>query len=182
MSAVQTNQEPLPCDNVVLATGVWSKPLMKQLGLSIPLETERGYHVVFEDAKGGPAMPVMVAAGKFVATPMAKGLRCAGIVEFGGLDAGPSKAPFALLRKQVKAAFPRLEAANEVEWQGHRPAPSDSLPLIGQVGQTGIFTGFGHHHIGLTGGPKTGRLLAQLITGQRPNMDLSPYDPARFAG
>lgn len=182
VSEVRTSEGPLACDNVVLATGVWSKPLMKQLGLSIPLETERGYHVVFEDAKGGPAMPVMVAAGKFVATPMARGLRCAGIVEFGGLEAGPSRAPFALLRKQVKAAFPKLEAASEVEWQGHRPAPSDSLPLIGQVGQTGIYTGFGHHHIGLTGGPKTGRLLAQLITGQRPNIDLSPYAPARFAG
>ena len=147
----------------------------------MPLESERGYHIVFENAEGGPSMPVMVAAGKFVATPMAAGLRCAGIVEFGGLEAGPSKAPFNLLRRHVKRAFPKLEATGEVEWQGHRPAPADSLPVIGEVGQTGVFAGFGHHHIGLTGGPKTGRLLSQLILGQRPNIDLSPYDPARFA-
>ena len=181
VSAVKTTTGPISCSNVVLATGVWSKPLMKRLGLTIPLETERGYHVVFEGADGGPAMPIMVAAGKFVATPMAAGLRCAGVVEFGGLKAGPSAAPFALLRKEVKKAFPNLRAKGEIEWQGHRPAPADSLPLIGQVNGTGVYVGFGHHHIGLTGGPKTGRLIAQMMTGHRPNMDMAPYDPARFA-
>lgn len=180
--AVETTTGSVPCDEVVLAAGVWSKPLMKRLGLTIPIETERGYHIVYKNAENAPQMPIMVASGKFVATPMAEGLRCAGVVEFGGLEAGPSKAPLALLRKQVKQAFPKLKAAEEVEWQGHRPAPSDSLPLIGQVRQTGVYVGFGHHHIGLTGGPKTGRLIAQMMTGQRPNMDMSPYDPARFAG
>lgn len=182
VSAVETTTGPIACSDVVLATGVWSKPLMQKLGLKIPLETERGYHVVFEHPQGGPSVPIMVAAGKFVATPMAAGLRCAGIVEFGGLEAGPSEAPFALLRREVRKAFPQLKADHEVEWQGHRPAPSDSLPLIGQVGQTGVYVGFGHHHIGLTGGPKTGRLLAQIMTGQKPNMDMTPYDPARFTG
>lgn len=182
ISAVETTTGPVACAQAVLATGVWSKPLMKRLGLSIPLETERGYHIVFEQATGGPSVPVMVAAGKFVATPMKAGLRCAGIVEFGGLEAGPAAAPLALLRREVRKAFPHLDCAREVEWQGHRPAPSDSLPLIGQIGQTGVYAGFGHHHIGLTGGPKTGRLLAQLMSGQTPNMDMRPYDPARFAG
>lgn len=182
VTAVETDTGPIVCANVVLATGVWSKPLMKKLGLTIPLETERGYHIVYKNAVHGPKMPIMVAAGKFVATPMADGLRCAGVVEFGGLDAGPSRAPFALLRRQVSQAFPNLKAEAEIEWQGHRPAPSDSLPLIGQVRGTGIYVGFGHHHIGLTGGPKTGRLLTQLMTGQRPNIDMTPYDPARFAG
>ena len=65
---------------------------------------------------------------------------------------------------------------------GHRPAPADSIPLIGEVpGLAGAYLGFGHHHVGLTGGPRTGQLLAQLISGNRPNIDLSPYAPARFA-
>jgi D-amino-acid dehydrogenase len=123
----------------------------------------------------------MIASGKFVATPMAQGLRCAGIVELGGLEAGPSQAPLALLRKQVRDTFPGLKAAGEIEWLGHRPAPSDSLPLIGQIGTSRVFTAFGHHHIGLTGGPKTGRLVAGLVTQQPPNMDLAPYAPQRFA-
>lgn len=178
--AVQTDQGSLPCDDVVLATGVWSKPLMAKLGLNVPLESERGYHIVFEDATGGPSRPMMIASGKFVATPMEQGLRCAGIVEFGGLSAGPSKAPLALLRRQVRQAFPALRAGNEIEWIGHRPAPSDSLPLIGEIGQSRVFTAFGHHHIGLTGGPKTGRLVAGLIAGQPVNTDLSPYHPQRF--
>ena len=179
--AVQTTQGAIACDDVVLATGVWSKPMMKKLSLNIPLETERGYHIVFENATGGPSRPVMLASGKFVATPMDQGLRCAGIVEFGGLDAGPSKAPFALLRRQAARAFPHLKATSEIEWLGHRPAPSDSLPLIGQVGETRVFTAFGHHHIGLTGGPKTGRLVAGLITGVPVNTDLAPYHPQRFS-
>ncbi|MEL6564139.1 MAG: FAD-binding oxidoreductase [Pseudomonadota bacterium] len=181
VAAVVTDHGRQPCDQVILATGVWSKPLMQKLGLNIPIETERGYHIVFEGATGGPSHPVMVASGKFVATPMAAGLRCAGVVEFGGLDAGPSKAALNLLRKQAKAAFPNLSYTHEIEWLGHRPAPSDSLPLIGEVRDTGVFTAFGHHHIGLTGGPKTGRIVAGLVADQPVNTDIGAFDPMRFA-
>ncbi|WP_299771338.1 FAD-binding oxidoreductase [uncultured Tateyamaria sp.] len=181
ISAVQTDQGPHACDQAILATGVWSKPLMQKLGLSIPIEAERGYHIIFKDAAGGPSHPVMVASGKFVATPMAAGLRCAGIVEFGGLSAGPSKPPLDFLRRHAKASFPNLTYSEEVEWLGHRPAPSDSLPLIGQVGETGVFTAFGHHHIGLTGGPKTGRITAGLVAEQPVNTDISAFNPMRFS-
>ncbi len=181
VTAVLTSEGRRPCDRAVLATGVWSKPLMQRLGLTIPIETERGYHIVFKDATGGPSHPIMVASGKFVATPMAAGLRCAGVVEFGGLDAGPNTSALALLRKHTKAAFPNLTHTEEIEWLGHRPAPSDSLPLIGQVRDTGIYTAFGHHHIGLTGGPKTGRMVAGLIAEKPLNTDLGPFDPMRFA-
>ena len=178
--AVLTDQGRFDCDHVVLSAGVWSKPLAAKLGLKVPLESERGYHIVFRQPANGPKSPAMVAAGKFVATPMDAGLRCAGIVEFGGLDAGPSKAPLRLLRKTVERTFPDLTYADSEEWLGHRPAPTDSLPLIGEIGQSGVYTAFGHHHIGLTGGPKTGRLVAGLIAGDRPNIDLSAYNPNRF--
>jgi len=181
VTAVLTSKGRQPCDRAILAAGVWSKPLMAKLGLSIPIETERGYHIVFEDAQGGPTHPIMVASGKFVATPMAAGLRCAGIVEFGGLEADASTSALALLRRQTKAAFPNLTYKGEIEWLGHRPAPSDSLPLIGQVRKTGIFTAFGHHHIGLTGGPKTGRIVAGLAANRSTNEDLRAFDPMRFA-
>lgn len=180
ISAVDTTSGRVPCTDVVLATGVWSKPLMQKLGINVPLESERGYHVIFENATGGPSRPIMVAAGKFVATPMAQGVRCAGVVEFGGLDAPASRTPLDVLREQAAAAFPRMTATREIEWLGHRPAPSDSLPLIGEVGTSRVFTAFGHHHIGLTGGPKTGRLVAGLISGQPTNTDLRSYDPQRF--
>jgi D-amino-acid dehydrogenase len=180
ISAVETDQGRFDCDQAVLATGVWSKPLMAKLGINVPIESERGYHIVYKNPENGPKSPIMVAAGKFVATPMAQGLRCAGIVEFGGLEAEASKAPLALMRKKVKESFPNLIAESEEEWLGHRPAPSDSLPLIGEVGATGVYAAFGHHHIGLTGGPKTGRMVADMISGNLSNNDLSPYSPQRF--
>lgn len=179
--ALQTGVGRQKCDRVVLATGVWSKPLMKKLGLAIPIESECGYHIIFEGAENGPAHPIMVASGKFVATPMAAGLRCAGVVEFGGLDAGPSKRPLELLRHQVNRAFPRLKHGREIEWLGHRPAPSDSLPLIGEIRNSGVYAAFGHHHIGLTGGPKTGKIVAGLIAARPVNTDLQAFSPMRFA-
>ncbi|MFP7674721.1 NAD(P)/FAD-dependent oxidoreductase [Marivita sp. S0852] len=177
---VVTKAGPLDCDNIVLASGAWSKNLMSKLGVSVPLETERGYHIVLKDATGGPRAPSMISAGKFVATPMRAGLRCAGIVEFGGLEAGPSDAPFALLRRQVRDAFPNLEFQGEETWMGHRPATPDSLPLIGQVRNTGVYTAFGHQHVGLTAGPRTGRLVAGLIMDQSSNLNLKLFDPHRF--
>jgi len=180
ITAVITNQGSIPCESAVLATGVWSKPLAKKLGLKVPLESERGYHIVFKDPSFTLRSAYMIATGKFVATPMEGGLRCAGVVEFGGLNAGPSKAPLNLLRKQVLLNFPTLEYSEAEEWLGHRPAPTDSLPLIGEIAGTGVYAGFGHHHIGLTGGPKTGRLISDLIAQKGTNIDLSAYDPGRF--
>ena len=178
--AVITGQGRLICDKAVIATGVWSKPLAQKLGLNVPLESERGYHILFKNPSISLKNPIMLATGKFVATPMEAGLRCAGIVEFGGLKAGPSKAPLRLMRKQVTKNFPTLEFDGVEEWMGHRPAPTDSLPLIGEIKASGVFTGFGHHHIGLTGGPKTGRMLADMISQNGSNLDVEPFDPNRL--
>jgi len=179
--AVLTDQGPIACESVVLAAGAWSKPMAKKLGLTVPLETERGYHIVFKNPSFTLRNPLMIAEGKFVVTPMEGGLRCAGIVELGGLEAGPSKAPLAFIYRKVRESFPALEYAGTEEWMGHRPTLSDSLPVIGEIGKTGVFAGFGHHHVGLTGGPKTGRILAEMITGRVSNTDYAAFDPQRFA-
>ncbi len=181
VTGVRAGGETIACDAAIVTAGVWSGPLAKRLGVSVPLESERGYHLELVDPSAMPRSPVMVVSGKFVATPMDGRIRLAGIVEFGGLDAPPSREPFELMRKNARAAFPGVTWKEEVEWMGHRPAPADSIPIIGQVpGIDGAYMGFGHHHIGLTGGPKTGRLLAQLIAGRTPNTDLSVYAPSRF--
>lgn len=181
VTGVRAAGETITCDDVVLAAGAWSKPLAQKLGLNVPLESERGYHLELWEPNIMPRSPVMVASGKFVATPMEGRLRLAGVVEFGGLDAAPSRGPVNLLKKNIKAAIPGISWKETVEWMGHRPAPSDSIPLIGAVpGTPNAWLGFGHHHIGLTGGPKTGKLLSQLISGATPNIDLAPYAPSRF--
>lgn len=182
VTGVRAEGETIACDAAVIATGAWSAGLMARLGLKVPLESERGYHVELWEPSVMPRAPVMIASGKFVATPMDGRLRLAGIVEFGGLEAEPSRAPFELLKRNIAQALPGLRWRQTTEWMGHRPAPADSIPVIGAVpGVAGAYAGFGHHHVGLTGGPKTGRLLAQLIGGRKPNVDLNVYSPARFA-
>ncbi|WP_099828142.1 NAD(P)/FAD-dependent oxidoreductase [Oceaniglobus indicus] len=180
---VRTGSATVDCDAVVLATGVWSAKLAGSLGLAVPLESERGYHIDLWGASPVPKVPAMIAGGKFVMTPMDGRLRLAGVVEFGGLDAGPSRAPFDLLLRQARAAIPGLTWEDKTEWMGHRPAITDSIPVIGEIpGVRGAFVGFGHHHVGLTGGPKTGRVLARMIGGRKAEIDLAPYSPARFMG
>lgn len=180
IQAVETTSGRFECDKAVVTSGIWSKPLMQKLGLNVPLEAERGYHVLFKNPSQQPRNPMMMSSGKFGVTPMEDSLRCAGTVELGGIEAGPSRAPIELLRKKVAAAFPNLTYSDTEEWMGFRPSTTDSLPLIGELRATGVFTGFGHQHIGLTAGPKTGRIVADLISNTRPNIDLSPYDPMRF--
>ncbi|MEM9012540.1 MAG: FAD-dependent oxidoreductase [Pseudomonadota bacterium] len=173
---VMTDAGPLHADGVVLTAGAWSGRLAKTLGVTVPLEAERGYHIEFIDPSHAPRAPTMIASGKFVATPMEGRLRCAGIVEFGGLEAGPSAAPLALLHRQMRRLFPDLRYSRVEEWMGHRPATSDSLPVIGAAPRAAnVWLGYGHQHVGLTGGPKTGRWLAQLALGRVPNVDLSTF-------
>ena len=165
VTGVRLSGETLPCDAVVIATGAWSGPLSKSLGVPVPLETERGYHLELWNPSVMPKAAVMIASGKFVATPMDGRLRLAGVVEFGGLSAPPSRAPFRLLETAATQAIPGLTWERKTEWMGHRPAPADSIPINGAFpGQTG------------------GRLLSQLVSGRKPNLDLTPYSPARFSG
>lgn len=181
LKGVRIDGEAHAFDAAVVATGAWSQPLMAKLGVRVPLESERGYHLELWNPSWMPKAPFMMASGKFVVSPMEGRIRCAGIVEFGGLDAPPSEAPFRLLEKKFRGAFPHVTWERTERWMGHRPATTDSLPVIGEVETAkGVFAGFGHQHVGLTGGPKTGYLLAQLIGGKMPNMDMTPYSPMRF--
>ena len=181
VTGVRAGGENIACDAVVLATGAWSGPLAERLGIKAPLESERGYHLELVEPSVMPRTPVMIAKGKFVVTPMEGRLRLAGVVEFGGLDAPRSQLPFQLLQRGIRAAIPGLKWKATRKWMGHRPSIVDSLPLIGEAPRVkGAYLGFGHDHVGLTGGPKTGRLLAQLVSGRNPNIDLTPYSPARF--
>ena len=180
VTSVETDQGSFPCDAAIMAAGIWSKPLLRKLGLKVPLEAERGYHLHFVNPSQMPRNPMMIAKGKFGVNPMESGLRCAGTVELGGIAKGPSKAPLQFIQSQVSKVFPNLTYDHAEEWMGFRPSTPDSLPLVGEIGKTGIHAAFGHQHIGLTGGPKTGRWVADLISGRRPNTDLAPYDANRF--
>jgi D-amino-acid dehydrogenase len=182
IKALQTPEGDMMADKIVFALGPWSKKIAHKLGVKVQFESERGYHVEFTNPSLTLKSPMMVASGKFVLTPMDGRLRAAGVIEFGGLEKGPSRAPFDMLKRQVAKLMPDLKYDETIEWMGHRPAPADSLPLIGANDPKGrSYSAFGHQHVGLTGGPKTGRVIADLIDDKKPNIDLAPFDPMKHA-
>ncbi|WP_347818397.1 FAD-binding oxidoreductase [uncultured Planktomarina sp.] len=180
--ALMTDQGPVTGDHIVLAMGAWSGKMAKKLGIKrLALESERGYHIELHNPSAMPKAPMMVAAGKFVVTPMEGRIRCAGVVEFASTEAPAQDGPLDFVKRQIAALFPDLSYEHMSEWMGRRPATTDSLPLIGPA--TAIGNGhmaFGHQHIGLTAGPKTGRLIADMVSNQPNNADLSAFDPARY--
>ena len=173
--------DAITSDKVIIATGAWSKDLVKKFGLKIPLESERGYHIEFIKPQIYPRVPMMLTSKKFVITPMNGRIRAAGLVEFAGLKAASRRGPIKLLKRQMKNLFPNLEYEQEIEWLGHRPALTDSLPMLGHIDQEKrLFLAFGHQHLGLTGGAKTGRIVSDLIIGKNINLNVSNYRPDRF--
>jgi len=174
--------ETLCADKIVLAAGVWSKSLAAKLGCKIALESERGYHLVLKNPSHSLPTPYMIADRKFVTTPMDDGIRLAGLVELGGIDAPPSKRPVEVLRQGIRKVYPHLTWEAEDKWMGHRPSTPDSLPVIGPApGSPNVIFAFGSQHIGLTIGPRLGRMVADLVMDRPANVDLSPYASDRFS-
>lgn len=183
--AVTTDQGEIACDGAVVAAGVRSKALAATLGDSLPLESERGYHVMIPASTLGPRTPVMASDAKMIVNPMNGGLRAAGQVEFAGLSALPNWKRAEILRDHLVSMFPALAGTVSAEtlkvWLGHRPSMPDGRPCIGPSRQLpDVIYAFGHGHVGLVGSARTGRLVAQLVSGMEPEIPLTPFDPRRF--
>ena len=176
-----TDQGAVDIGRLVISAGAWSGRLAARLGSPVPLESERGYHITLQEPGLMPRYPIMSTGGKFVATPMACGLRAAGIVEFGGLDGPANPDMTRRLLKHVKKLFPGVSTEKYTEWMGHRPSLPDSLPVISRSPHfESVFFAFGHQHVGITAGPKTGRLVADMVAGRVPAIDISPFSVDRF--
>ncbi|GAB4064109.1 FAD-binding oxidoreductase [Ancylobacter sonchi] len=166
---------------VVLATGSWTGRLLAPLGVNLPMETERGYHLMLEGANITPKLPLLLRDGGMAITPMEEGLRLAGTVEIAGLDAPPDERRARQLMDRAKLVFPGLEAASYRKWLGFRPSLPDSVAAIGPVpGMAGLFVAAGHGHTGMVGASTTARLVRDLVTGTPPHIDPAPYSLARF--
>jgi D-amino-acid dehydrogenase len=186
LRAIRTTAGEIPADAAVVAAGAWSRPLAAQLGDPVPLETERGYHVTIRDPEAWPRVPTFDQAGKFVATPMEMGLRLAGTVELAGLAAPPNWQRARILLRRIRTLFPALRDSYPEErlslWMGHRPSLPDSLPVIGPSrGSPDVFYAFGHGHVGLASSGMTGMVVADLVAGRAPAVDLAPFRADRFA-
>lgn len=179
--AVRAGGQSYPCDAVVVAAGAWSKKLSQQLGHSVPLDTERGYHVTLPHAQKRPRMPLYSGDHSFAITPLDVGLRFAGTVELGGLDAAPNYARAEKLMIHGRRMFGEMDETGRSDWMGFRPSMPDSVPVISQGGRfRNTYFGFGHGHVGLTLGPVTGRLIADMVAGRDPGLDLQPFRIDRF--
>ncbi len=165
---------------VIIAAGAHSRALAAQAGDRVPLDTERGYHVEWDMTAPRLQRPTCPTSRGFYLCPMSGRLRVAGTVELGGLTAPPSPHRIAKLIEGARVIFPDLGKPNR-EWMGFRPSMPDSVPVIGpSAAGADIIHAYGHGHIGLTLAPITARLVAALIAGRPPEMDLTPYLPSRF--
>lgn len=171
----------IAADEVVIAAGVHSARLAKILGEPIPLETERGYHT--QIMKPGISMKhsIIWPARAFMVTPTAGGIRVGGTVEMAGIDAPPDYRRSKITVKRAREALPNLRCEAFTEWMGHRPAFPDTVPVMSASAKTkGLYYATGHGHLGLTYAATNARLMADLITGRMPPIDMTPYRVDRF--
>jgi glycine/D-amino acid oxidase-like deaminating enzyme len=178
---IKTEAQRFIFDKLVIACGAFSKRLTDNLDEKIPLDTERGYHVHFKGCDHLLSRPVIFSNRGFGITPMEQGLRVVGTVEFGGLNNPPSKGRIKNLINNAKYMLGDLPE-HEDEWLGFRPSLPDFLPVIGpSKNHKNIFYSFGHHHLGWTLGPISGKIIAGMIAEENTNLDLKPYSSLRFS-
>ncbi|RTQ97671.1 NAD(P)/FAD-dependent oxidoreductase [Halomonas nitroreducens] len=182
---LHTDQGELDVAQAVVAAGAWSHRLAAGLGLSIPLETERGYHLTLPERGQALRQPVGSAERRCVMTPMACGLRVVGFTELGGLSLSPVKRRYMSLRRHAGALLHDAAGLDDSaeEWMGFRPTLPDSLPVIdAHPAYPAVHFAFGHQHLGLTQAAITAELVAARMAGEVPSLDLAPYRVTRFPG
>lgn len=185
LQAVLTTDGEIACDRAVIAAGARAKELALAAGDRVSLETERGYHAVVQVEGIGPQTPTMFMDQKVIVTRMTTGLRIAGQVEIAALDDKPNWQRAEILRTLLARVYPELASilsADQIEvWMGRRPSTPDGLPCIGRAhASPDVIHAYGHGHVGLAGSARTGRVVAQLLTDQPPEINLMPYSPQRF--
>lgn len=179
--AIETTKGRMPVQELVIATGAWSKRLAAQVGHRVPLESQRGYHAMVANPAASLKRNVQWTEKKFIATPMQHGVRFAGTVEIAGLDAAPDYSRADILLAHGRQMLPGLAGGDVTKWMGHRPCLPDSVPVIGRSPKVRNVTfAFGHGHIGLITAASTGKLVSEIVIGAPTTIDPAPYRIDRF--
>ena len=177
---IKTKNTNLNADNVLVSSGIYSESFSKKFGIQVPMQSERGYHLELFETNIRIKYPIMNGYLKLAITPRPTGIRFAGLVEFGSINSKPNNKAYELLLRNAKSMFPGITYNHKQEWSGHRPSTVDSLPIIGPSKiDNKVFFAYGHHHIGLTAGPKTGEMIGKNILRDNNQYDLSPYSSDR---
>jgi D-amino-acid dehydrogenase len=180
---IDTEQGPIDAKDAIVALGPWAPDLLGPLGIKLPLAVKRGYHRHFRPrGNAGLARPVVDVDNGYCLAPMEQGIRLTTGAEFADRDAPPTPEQIERLMPAAESLFPLGKAVEPRPWMGSRPCFADSMPVIGHApGQKGLWLAYGHAHWGLTLGPVTGRLIADLVTGSQPFCDPKPYSAERFS-
>jgi len=179
---VATLEGTITARDVVVAMGPWSDQVFAPLGYAIPLQVKRGYHLHLKP-RGNAILnhPVLDTDNGFLLAPMNRGIRLTTGAEFAHRDAPPTPVQVERALPRAHGLFPLGEPVEAKPWMGARPCLPDMLPVIGKAPRhTGLWFDFGHQHHGLTLGPATGRLLAEMMTGETPFADVRPFAVERF--
>ena len=170
-------------DDVVVAMGAWSPAMLKATGVKTCLAIERGYHALYEpqaDTKLNRSI-IDVDYG-YVLTPMEMGIRVTSAADFVARFTDPTPLQLSALKPEIEGTFPLEKQLLDEPWMGHRPSTPDSLPVIGATpGRPGLWQAFGHGHLGLTLGPVTGELIADMMDGKQQNEQQAAFSPSRFS-
>lgn len=178
----QSAEGPVEAEEVVVALGAAAVGLTRRLGYAPPYFGKRGYHMHYR-MRGNATLnrPMLDTESRFLLAPMRAGVRLTTGAEFAANDAPPTPIQLERAEPVARGLLPLAERVEDTPWMGVRPCTPDMLPIIGQLpGQKGAWCAFGHAHQGLTLGPTTGRLLAEMMTGEAPFLDPTPYRAGRF--
>jgi|ETNmetMinimDraft_13_1059891.scaffolds.fasta_scaffold06761_1 D-amino-acid dehydrogenase len=167
-------------DKIVVAAGAWSNILAKTIGDNFPLDTERGYHIIFENNNNLLNQPVGWAKTGIYMTPMKDGIRVAGTVEIAGLKKPMNNNMISMIEETARSILPKLGKVKS-QWMGFRPTLPDSLPVIGESRKCkNVYYAFGHQHLGLSLAAITGKVIQSLIENQPTNINIDSLSPYRF--
>jgi D-amino-acid dehydrogenase len=179
---VDTNEGPLTARSAVVALGPWSEQVTTRLGYRLPLAVKRGYHMHYSPAAGARLNhPVLDAENGYMLVPMARGIRLTTGAEIALSEAPSTPVQLEAVEPIARELFPLDQRLDAEPWMGRRPCTPDMMPVIGAAPRhRDLWFAFGHAHHGLTLGPITGRLVAEMITGETPLVEMQPFRAERF--
>jgi D-amino-acid dehydrogenase len=181
---VRTTRGDLGPREVVIAAGTWSAECARKLDVRLELQPAKGYSITVRTPRNAPRLPVLLGEGKVALTPLGDRVRFGGTLELTGMDSAVSRRRVDGILRTVHAYLPRLESTETLEtWSGFRPCTPDGIPFMGRAEPyRNLSVACGHGHIGMGLAPAGGRLIAQIVAGEQPDVDPAPFRIGRHGG